>query len=289
MKWQIRKNRKGFTIIELMLAMGFLSALLVTIAFLVIQITGIYQKGLSLRAVSAEGKQLIDEFTRVVAGSPIPAEAIMPETNDRAAVQKAIKRYFFSRNGSDSNSRTVQHSGTFCTGSYSYIWNTRYAYGEDGESGHTSAHALRLRKNGAILNNDKPYRLARVMDTARDVCAQANDLDGGSPQTTINVTKDPIELINGDESDLILYDFTVFPAAQQTVTGQTFYSATFILATIRGGVDIVSSGDFCSVDEGTTVGLSSDFNYCAVNKFNFAMRATGFSEGEDQYGDRGDN
>lgn len=268
-----RRTKKGFTIIELMLAMLFLSMLLVTITMLILQITGIYQKGLSLRAVSSTGKQLIDEFTRVVGGSPL-GQDIMPASSSDSEVKKAVQKYFVSNpvNG------TLQYNGTFCTGSYSYIWNTWYSL-EDGQ--------------GQTLSvNGNTYRLARVMDATRDVCAQANGTKSGLNnvrQTNIQVQNaEPIELIHSDESDLILYNFTVFPATQQKLTGQSFYSATFILATIRGGVDIQTSGDFCDVDSSETLGLSSDFNYCAVNKFNFAMRATGYAEGEDMYGETGD-
>ena len=274
MKWQkMRKTKGGFTIIELMLAMMFLSMLLVTIALLVVQITGIYQKGLSLRSVSAEGKQLIDEFMRVVSGSPLN-QSIMPETSSKSDINKAVQQYYVS----NPTTGALQYNGTFCTGSYSYVWNTWYSM-SDG-------------RGPTLSLNGKTYRLARVMDTSRDICAQANGTKSGlnnTRQTNLRATEgEPIEMINADESDLILYNFTVFPATQQTLTGQTFYSATFILATIRGGVDIQTSGDFCDVDESSTFGLSSDFNYCAVNKFNFAMRSTGYAEGEDMYGETGD-
>jgi hypothetical protein len=52
------------------------------------------------------------------------------------------------------------------------------------------------------------------------------------------------------------------------------------LATYRGGVNIKSNGDFCegSDDENgyrdSEITLN-DFDYCAVNKFNFSSRATG--------------
>jgi hypothetical protein len=271
-----KKNRKGFTIIELMLAMGFLSALLVVIALLIVQITGIYQKGLSLRAISSEGKQLIDEFSRVVGGSPITDVSLKSGAPEVKGNLLILGDYFVSRNGADNNGARVQHNGTFCTGSYSYIWNTQYSY--------SGGLGTKMTING------ETFKLARVSDSTKDICSQSSGTKSGLNGigiTGLTISDKPIELISSDESDLILYDFTVFPATQNTITGQTFYSATFILATIRGGVNIHSGGDFCKVDEGSTFGLSSDFNYCAVNKFNFAMRATGYTEGEDQYGERG--
>ena len=65
-------------------------------------------------------------------------------------------------------------------------------------------------------------------------------------------------------------------------------SGTFILATLRGDIDIMRSGDYCSLGtqfedkNGNMVGdtsslnnLGSEFNYCAINKFNFAARTAG--------------
>jgi hypothetical protein len=92
--------------------------------------------------------------------------------------------------------------------------------------------------------------------------------------------KDVVELIAENESDLALYDFTILPATKNYTTKQIFYPGSFILATIRGGVNIQSNGDFCqgsSSDEGEMDSeyTGNDFDYCAVNKFNFAARATG--------------
>jgi type II secretory pathway pseudopilin PulG len=269
-----KTSRKGFTIIELMLAMGFLSALLVTIALLVIQITGIYQKGLALRAVSSTGKQLIDEFSRAVGSSPItdinPVDINGNNIIDDVDIAAAVRQYFYTR-----TSGNRQLNGAFCTGSYSYVWNTRYSY-PPGELGSPVSLSTSPTGTGGTV-----YKLARVADGDRRVCEQMVANRGN-----IEVDSQPIELISSDESDLILYDMTVFPATQHNITKQTFYSATFILGTIRGGVNLQSSGDYCDVEGGSELGLSSDFNYCAVNKFNFAMRATGFTDNEDQFGNQ---
>ena len=74
--------------------------------------------------------------------------------------------------------------------------------------------------------------------------------------------------------NLALYDFKVFPPVRNESTKHIFYSATFILATLRGGVDIMASENYCT-DRSLAGTLVTDFNYCAINKFNFSMRATG--------------
>lgn len=275
--------RKGFTIIELVLAMGFLTTILVTIAILLIQIMSIYQKGLSLRAVNTMGQQLIDELTRTVGGSPIVPN-INPVPNDSGIVNEqalatALRRYYVS-NTIVEDGRQKQINGVFCTGSYSYIWNTP----ESDPTNSASPNVLTLQYGET--GERKIYKMARVVDNTRRICQEAQ---GDSPTSNFIISTtdpEPIELINTDEADLYLYDFTVFPATQNTITGQTFYSANFILGTMRGGINIMSNGDYC--EDLASQEMVSDFSYCAVNKFNFAMRATGYTEGEDQYGERGD-
>lgn len=93
-------------------------------------------------------------------------------------------------------------------------------------------------------------------------------------------------MIEDNESDLAMYNFTIFPATQHATTKQIFYSGMFILATYRGGVNIKSNGDFCEGSDnedgsrdldsnGNSEMTMNDFDYCAVNKFNFSARATG--------------
>jgi hypothetical protein len=80
------------------------------------------------------------------------------------------------------------------------------------------------------------------------------------------------EMLDNSQNNLAIYDFTVFKPTIHKVTSAAFYSGTFILATLRGGIDINSTGEFCSDPPDN---LDTDFAYCAINKFNFAMRAAG--------------
>ena len=64
-------TKKGFTLVELSLAIVFISILLLTIGFLTVHITSVYQKGLAMKAVNATAKELIDDVSRSIAGSPV--------------------------------------------------------------------------------------------------------------------------------------------------------------------------------------------------------------------------
>ena len=58
-----------------------------------------------------------------------------------------------------------------------------------------------------------------------------------------------MDLIQKDEVDLAIYDFKITPAVRGGgITTQAFMSASFVLATLRGGINISSNGDYCSGD-----------------------------------------
>jgi prepilin-type N-terminal cleavage/methylation domain-containing protein len=268
------KLRKGFTIIELMLAMSFVAVLMVSVAFLIIRVTAIYQKGLTIRSINQVGRNLTSDFIRAVADSPV---------DDSLSSRDA---YYYSL-----PSTGTQMQGAFCTGKNSYLWNTGTAINT----------GKRVRFKNAKGTFD--FRLLRLDDAGRVACEKLKELGASgnvidfSTLSGSNPLKDnvPIELLTlssadtaagteaASESDLALYDLRVYAPTINHVTGHAYYSATFILATLRG-VDITLSGNYCKNISET---LNTDFSYCALNKFNFAMTTTGDTGGKkDDYGDR---
>src|SRR6476659_3635649 len=64
---QHRKTHSaGFTLVELSLSMTFVAVLLLAIALLTMQITGIYRKGLTLRAVNQAGQLVSTDMERTL-------------------------------------------------------------------------------------------------------------------------------------------------------------------------------------------------------------------------------
>ena len=284
---QTNNKKKAFTIVEFLLAMTFLAVLLMGIATITMRVINIYRKGLALRAINAAGRDIINDITRTVSGSPI-VESIntTPSQGNKIVASDIFDAYrtYYNELTTVYNEKTVQSGGVFCTGSYSYVWNTAPSIKRARED--FNAH-----KDEMMLINGKYYKFARIPDTTRSACAhQDNSLNLSSNEITVSDENSIVSLISDDDSDLALYDFAIMPASQNNKTGQIFYSGTFIIATMRGGINVLSNGDFCT---GTDVMYSSDveatnqeFNYCAVNKFNFAVRATGQTDNAYQYGER---
>ena len=271
----MKKHKKAFTIIEFLLAMTVLSVMLMGIVTLTMRILEIYRKGLALRAINATGRDILNDLSRSVGGSPI-VENINPVPSSGSNdirwydIKKVYRNYYNEKISSSgvTDNKKVQIGGVFCTGSYSYVWNTAPAIEQYRKNPNN--------KNNLFTIEGKVYKLARFPDTDRVACERvdANSDDLKTTHITNDIdSRDVVSLISDDESDLALYDFVVLPATH-----------------MRGGVNVLTNGDYCTGTEqmynSEVEAVDQDFNYCAVNKFNFAVRATGETSSVDQYGER---
>ena len=95
----MRHNKSGFTIVELMLSVSFIAVLLIAITLLTIQMTSIYNKGLTIREANQAGQFIASD------------------------VQRALNDSF--DDGVDSTAVTLPDGkgGRLCTGSVVYAWN----------------------------------------------------------------------------------------------------------------------------------------------------------------------
>ena len=252
---------RGFTLIELSLALAFISALMVVVTIITIHISTTYHKGLVIRSINSTGRSLVDDFSRTIAAAPTRSLADICRAeyaSDRTQMQKCLddnaRIYVYQQNYGSvrlKSTGAVLHNvplnGVFCTGRHSYIWNTGYALNDDDYEILSGSRA----NYDAFVNGDRvdknDFKLLKVEDNNRDLCYQ--------------------------HTYMRTYDFVIFPPTQHAVTLHSFYSGTFVLGTERGSIDITGIGEFCKAPPSD--GLSTDFTYCAINKFNFAARSTG--------------
>ncbi len=295
----MKEQKKGFTIVEISLAMTFLAILLVSIATLIMRITNIYQKGLAMRAINATGTEIIEDISRTISGASylvdihsddvnMGGNGFMEYDNNYSFIDKYY--YTYTEYGAEvynGSSVNVQYYGILCTGDYSYIWNTARAIQDPPKDVSTY-----------VTVNGKKVKFVRVYDRGQKQCDPDNRGDYGDASDDgfmYQVKKgnsvialnfpdadDVVDLINDDELDLALYEFNIIPATQSAVTRQTFLSGNFILATRQGGVNINANGDYCRGEDNefSEEYDSSMFNYCAVNKFTFSARTGGHSDKE---------
>ncbi len=300
--------KSGFTMVEFSLATAFIALLMIGISIITSNIITIYQKGLAIKAVGSVGRGLVEEFTTAINAAPsvdttslcsshVSGTSVDTCKSDHAnkfIFQHKLARRVAPGNETDTN---VQVGGVFCTGNYSYIWNTYYGTENGGKpltlKYYDSADTATPRPTRTIDD----FRMIRLKDPTYRVCSAVTTT---SYTSIINETSeiDITHLTNGHENvietpeqgflnsfdlDLQIYELTMFPISQDIVTLRTFMSGTFILATERGNINIERTGDYCDIeqrdpdDETTTAlfDLGSEFTYCSINKFNFAARTAG--------------
>lgn len=260
-------RKQGFTLVELSFSIAFLGVLSLIIAFIIVDTVATYRRGLTLNQINTVGMDIVDDMRTAVQNSPTNSvESACSKTEGCEEVQNLVTVRVLGKlsiNGTETDE--VPLYGAFCTGKYSYIWNSGYFF--NGENGDKSAGKL---VGGVDLTG---YRLVKIEDQKREVCFN-HDEDYNNEFNAPEGTGEVVSLLAEDEDDnnLALYDLQVSIPAEGRAGSSLFYSVSFILGTIDGGINVKASGDFCKPPEDAKGGL---FDYCAVNKFNFAVRATG--------------
>lgn len=196
-------NNKGFTIIELMLAMMFIGVLMVAIAMTTIQLSNIYTKGLTLREVNQAGRTISEELRRGIASSS-PFEA-----DPAAPTSKYIVR---------------QGGGRLCLGRYTYVWNYGSAL-----TGGTGAPAIFNK-----YQNNEPVRFAKVNDSGAALCT--------NPDLAIT-RAEATEMLSAGDRDLVVHSFALTRGASDATTSQALYSIKMIIGTNDKAQMTITSND----------------------------------------------
>ncbi len=328
MNFAQKGTKKGFTLIELSFAIAFISVLLITITLITSEIVSIYRKGYSIKTVNQVGRDVIEDIQNSITESPPASIASFCSAHYSGETQSGSRencdgetsnKGFYSvyqqyydevhLRGSEGDSDGdgyrdeadyVPTGGIFCSGKYTYIWNTGYLFNTDGAYKFSEADVSKLRLNveydlstgGSTEHvSTNNFRLLKIEDSSRAICTATLVGENGYPSSnqvlrspgSINPAVNPVvnipftisvapeEVLSETDASLALYDFVVFQPARVTSTNRLLFSGSFILATITGGVDIMTSSNFCEVPSN----FSADFSYCAINKFNFTIQASG--------------
>ena len=326
----MKNNRRGFTLVELALSMAFVGLLSVAVVLIISNTVAAYQRGLTLSQLNTTGMDIVDDMRWAVGNSSSRAVSTdcyrYYKDTSGGSLDACLKDGAYSfvtivktapvsiptgTNGALVDIGEVPIYGAFCTGTYSYIWNSGYFEMEGAKIGQVVNNKEWARfkyKNG--MNNvvlightirdssdsaDRPFRLLKVRDDYRSVCVSvANDsgkyIKASSIKekiqtaeilhnNTFDVTsyraldEEPVDLVLADtDNSLALFDLYVSRPAESTTQKNMFYAVSFILGTVDGGANIMAKGNACAPPSDYKV---EDFDYCAINKFNFAIQANG--------------
>jgi prepilin-type N-terminal cleavage/methylation domain-containing protein len=229
-----RNNKAGFTLIELMLAMTFISVLLVAIAMTTIQISNIYNKGITLREVNQAGRAVSTELQQSIASS-VPFD-VTPKSDNTP--ETATSRYVVRPGG-----------GRLCLGSYSYAWNYGSAL-----AGGAGAPAVYNK-----YDNNESVRFAKVEDAGGALCA---DVTLPIPHAKSN------ELLSSGDRELVLHSLKVTEASSDPATNQALYAITMIIGT-NDRAQLTTDNASCKPPAS---GVGNEV-YCSVNQWDIIARA----------------
>ena len=239
------EGRRGFTLVELMLAMSFISVLLIAIAMTIIQVSTIYTKGMTLKEVNQTGRDISTDVIRAVAASG---------KTDLASDFVEV------------TSGSTLVGGRLCLGSSSYIWNYAAAI----EAGNT-----RLTKY--TPDDGTTIRLVRVPDGSRAYCAKGSDGQLLAPNILPADAATARELLREGDRTLALHRFSIAanPAAYDQLTGQHLYRISLTIGTQRTDLLAAPASPADPLTCRTPAELGSDFNYCTVQDFSLVVRTGG--------------
>ncbi len=227
-----RKDSRGFTIVELSIAMTLLSVLLIVIVFLVIRIGGIYTKGVTMKSVNQAGQVIVSDMRMTIgdAGAfPLAASFIEQK---------------------DANGRVA--GGRLCTGEYSYVWNIGTTVETDASGG--------VQQENNYDGDGAPIRFVRSLDNDSTYCTVS-----ASGEMPAVIKGNSTELLS--ESDLAIQDFAMTQLTTNMASGASVYKITMLISnadteSIESASNTcrppsVSDDRFCAVNEfGFTVHAS---------------------------------
>lgn len=303
-------RKTGFTLVELSLSIVFIAILSLVIILVITDTISSYRRGLTLNQVNTMGTDIVDDIMASVQSAP--AQSLKEECGNfyagKSTAQSRCEGDYglnfmrVVRKGSVSIKGTTISSiplyGAFCTGNYSYIWNSGYfSLADISEDVTVGGGIYRAELYFTGGSEEKKYqgdiKLIKIKDEGRSICRSVMD-SGSYPVITssstlssaksskfkINIAEDsniellPEELI-AKENNLALYDLDIGHPAIGANSRSMLYSVSFILGTIQGGINIKLSGDNCAAPTDAAKAEIENFDYCSINKFNFAAQAIG--------------
>lgn len=157
---QVRNTSKGFTLVELTLSMTFISVLLLGIALLTLQISTIYNKGMTVRAVNEMGQLVSSDIQRELNVSTVTT---VKKVGDAGG-------------------------GRLCAGLTVYAWNF-------GGKLTKSAGGFNQFTSGLGPAVDNPIRLVKFPSGGQDYCTQvAGNYPGVPTSATDLLSEGDVEL-----------------------------------------------------------------------------------------------
>lgn len=253
------RKHQGFTLVELMFAMSFISILLLSIALIAIQAGKTYNHGLVLRSVNHAGRDIGDILRRDFLQADQQQVSQSEEGNASVISFRSGDKYI---------------GGRFCLGNISYIWNSPEVLDAEADSMISSNEYIsRFTSNGV----DEVINFVRVSDVGGAMCKEQDD---GKYITQLD--DDQFEVTNllkrqSDEGEVVigLHSLDVRPVDRANERSDGLFQIAYTLGTSRLS-EIKTADQSCKppIEEDLPV-EESNLEFCAINQFNIIVRTNG--------------
>ncbi len=235
------QRRRGFTLIELVLAMAFVSVLLLAIAMTAIQAGRLYNRGIILSLVNQAGRGISDTIRRDFL---------------QAAYSPGFKVITISEGDFS--------SGRFCTGEYTYIWNSPEVLDR--------AEEARSSTNGAIvrMSDNSLVNFVRVSDNTGSLC-RALATGGYSMKLPTNAGITTLLRTQSSDTDVVLalHSMQITPLTKEE-SREGLYRISFVVGT-SALAEINTADQTCKPPNDDEQNL----DFCAINNFDMIVRTNG--------------
>ncbi len=238
-----RYRPSGFTLIELMLAMAFISVLLLSITMTAIHVGKMYSRGATLRGINHAGRDVGDVLRRDFL-----------QSDSRRVAQ----------NGGDGVVIEIQDagemmSGRFCLGRYSYLWNVPRVIDE------------KLSNTAIVRGPDsKPINFVRVIDDDGVLCKEADGVYPNQlnhPERITNLLASPLD---GDGVVLAIHSLRVDPVGATSGGSEALYRLQYTIGTSK-------LSELNTINQSCKPPTEEEANteFCAINQFDTIVRTNG--------------
>jgi len=204
-----RRVVRGFTLIELMLSVSFIAVLLLAIAMLVIQMSAIYNKGLTLREANQAGQFISSE------------------------VQRALNQTY--SNAVEVAELPESQGGRLCVGGTVYAWN----YPGNNNTGFERTDAINQIGDPRSSN----VRFVKTSGATDQYCqVQSNG-------TWTSLPADATELLSSGNANIAIHSFSLDKSSVAEDSTQTIYTIKIIIGTPNTGLITEGNSRRCKADD----------------------------------------
>lgn len=235
--------KRGFTLVELMLSMAFISVLLLAIAMTIMQIGAAYNRGMTVKEVNQAARLISEDLRYNIAAS--------------SSFSFDGSSFLVVRSGS------VEVGARLCLGTYSYVWNYGRAFETSG--------ATITRYQTVPTGRSSDVRFVRVNDSTKAYCQkQTNNDNPLHPNIRSADAPSSQELLKVGDRNLAVQrmEISSTEAMYDGVTGQRLYEVIFTLG--AGSITAMNSTQTACLPAGTA---NADVAYCVVQNFPLVIRA----------------